>query len=53
MMILVTPGENFECFAIEMSERALLTLPLHEMIPALNELGSRHGIEMLPPPGDA
>ena len=39
MLILVTPSENFERFATEMSERALLTLPLPEMLPALNELG--------------
>jgi quercetin dioxygenase-like cupin family protein len=53
MLLLVTPGENFERFAIEMSERALLKLPLPEMIAALNELGARHGIQMLPPPGVA
>jgi len=50
MMLLVTPGENFERFATEMSDRALLKLPQHEMIPALIELGGRHGIEILPPP---
>lgn len=53
MLILATPGENFERFALEMSERALLSLPLPEAIAALNELGARHGIQMPPPPPDS
>jgi quercetin dioxygenase-like cupin family protein len=49
-MVLVTPGENFESFFLEMSARGLLAEPPSpKAIATLCSLAERHGLRMLPP----
>jgi quercetin dioxygenase-like cupin family protein len=49
ILALVTPGESFERFFLEMCSRQSAQAPTPEQIAALCALAERHGISMLPP----
>lgn len=48
MLVLLTPGDNFEAFAIEMAEHGIVPSD-PASLPKLLALAERYGIEMLPP----
>lgn len=49
VLILVSPGENFEMFALELARQQLLPPKAPAALEALLALSKKHGVQILPP----